>query len=334
MLSENGAVRKQCSLVADALLHGRVVPFLGAGVNLCDRPEGGPGWKTPGEEVGLPSGRELAEYLADKYEYPAKQNCTECGREGFQRDLDLARVSQYGVMQLDEGPLKEELRRVFKPQYKPTTVHRFLAELPLPKPDKPQDQYPLIVTTNYDDLIEQALGNDNLDLVFYNPADDPPRFWHKEPGKAATRIDGDANQYPFDFFKERPVVLKIHGTIDRASQDLDGFVITEDDYIQYLAEEPLENFLPSAILCKMRQMHHLLFLGYGLRDWNLRVFLRRLNRTPDSRYRAWAIYQTEDDTERQFWGTKGIQVLNVDLRAFMDELRKQLEFRSAGLAAA
>jgi SIR2-like domain len=275
----------------------------------------------------------LAEYLAAKYEYPAKQNCMECGREGFQPDLDLARVSQYGVMQLDEGPLKEELRRVFRPQYQPTSLHRFLAGLPSPNPDRTEDQYPLFVTTNYDDLIEQALGEDNFDLVFYNPADNPPRFWHKEPGKAAARIDGDANQYPFHFFEKRPVVLKIHGTIDRASQDLDGFVITEDDYIQYLAEEPLENFLPSALLGKMRQMHHLLFLGYGLRDWNLRVFLRRLARDPDERYRAWAVYLSDDETERQFWGTKGIQILNVDLKIFMYELQRQLVSRTGALAA-
>lgn len=33
-----GDLSKHCPLVVDALLKGRVVPFLGAGVNLCDRP--------------------------------------------------------------------------------------------------------------------------------------------------------------------------------------------------------------------------------------------------------------------------------------------------------
>jgi hypothetical protein len=219
-------LRKQCGFVVDALIGGRVVPFLGAGVNLCDRPKGCPPWQRPGEEIGLPSGRELAEYLTEKFHYPGQQTCVKCGNPSLHPDLDLARVSQYGVMQLDEGPLYEMLRPVFSAPLLPTSVHRFLAQLPKPNSDHPEDQFPLIVTTNYDDLIEQALGDVNFDLVFYNSLDDPPRFWHKEPGKRPQRIEGAANEYPYHFFEHRPVVLKIHGTIDRAAKEREGFVIT------------------------------------------------------------------------------------------------------------
>ena len=317
--------RKQCGLVADAWLRGRVVPFLGAGVNLCDRPDGPTHWQSPGERIGFPSGRELAQYLTEKYHYPVSENCTICGQKGFQAELDLARVSQYGVVQLDVGPLYETLRTVFTAPLEPTSVHRFLAEVPLPNhPDHEEDRYPLIVTTNYDDLTEQALGEGSFDLVFYNPLDDPPRFWHKAPNQEPKRIDGDANRYPYHFFDKRPVILKIHGTIDRADKKLDGFVITEDDYIQYLAEEPLENYLPSALLTKMREMHHLLFLGYSMKDWNFRVFLRRLNRNPKERYKAWAVLLTDDETEEQFWSNKGINILNVKMNTFIGELRTQI----------
>jgi len=70
----------------------------------------------------------------------------------------------------------------------------------------------------------------------------------------------------------------VHGTIDRANADRESFVITEDQYIEYLSEEPMEKLLPPRLLQKMREKHHLLFLGYSLHDWNFRVFLRRLKR--------------------------------------------------------
>jgi hypothetical protein len=326
-------LKTQCGFVVDALLSGRVVPFLGAGVNLCDRPKDAPRWQKPGEEVGLPSGRELAEYLTAKFHYPALQKCIKCGNEALQPELDLARVSQYGVMQLDEGPLYEWLRPIFVAPYSPTSVHSFLAKLPTPNADHAEDKFPLFVTTNYDDLIERAIGDGQYDLVFYNSSDDPPRFWHKEPGKAPQRIEGAANEYPYHFFEKRPVILKIHGTIDRSDEEREGFVITEDHYIQYLAEEPLENFLPSALLTKMRERHHLLFLGYSLRDWNFRVFLRRLKRNPKERYKAWAVLRTDDETEEQFWGKNGIHILNVELKLFVDELKRQLAERASKLSA-
>ena len=54
------------ALVAMQLVRGKVTPFLGAGVNLCDR-EKDEAW-----EIGrnLPSGRELALHLAKSYQYP------------------------------------------------------------------------------------------------------------------------------------------------------------------------------------------------------------------------------------------------------------------------
>ena len=54
--------------VAKAILRGKVVPFLGAGVNLCDRPPD-VSW-TPDRKDLLPSGGELAEALAEELHRP------------------------------------------------------------------------------------------------------------------------------------------------------------------------------------------------------------------------------------------------------------------------
>jgi hypothetical protein len=91
-----------------------VQPFLGAGVNLCGRPES-MSWAR-GEY--LPSGSELAEYLAKRVDYPYKD--TE----------NLLRVSQYVDVMLGAGPLYQELHYVFDADYAPTPVHQLLAKLP------------------------------------------------------------------------------------------------------------------------------------------------------------------------------------------------------------
>jgi hypothetical protein len=101
-------------LVASRTLAGRVVPFLGAGANLCGRPDGQP-WA-----LGrfLPSGRELAESLAGASRYPVDD------------DMDLLRVSQYVDAVLGEHALYEYLRSTFDADYPPTALHRLLAEIP------------------------------------------------------------------------------------------------------------------------------------------------------------------------------------------------------------
>src|SRR5687768_3126361 len=93
------------------ILEGRVVPLLGAGVNLCGRTTDGP-WQRGGRS--LPSGGELAEHLAVSFDYPEE------GR-------DLVRVSQYVSVVLGDAPLYDELHDVFAADYEPTPLHRFLA---------------------------------------------------------------------------------------------------------------------------------------------------------------------------------------------------------------
>jgi len=130
--------------VIRAITEGRVVPFLGAGVNLCCRPQGKA--YRPGQREFLPSGTELAGYLADEF-----------GCEGGNKN-DLLRVSQHVAVMQGSGPLYDELHQVFDADYPPTLLHEFLAELPaiLERKGYPK-RYQLVVTTNYDDLIERTL---------------------------------------------------------------------------------------------------------------------------------------------------------------------------------
>ncbi len=321
-------------LVIDKFFQGCVVPFLGAGVNLCDRPEGFKWGSSEGRY--LPNGRELARELADGFHYPDVAQVCKAPADLCLRpnpELDLARVSQYGDLHEGKGPLYAMLRSIFTREFQLTTVHKFLADLPSakPEPGRPENRNLLVVTTNYDDLMERALVvRQPCDVVFYDPdpaEDKLPRFWHKKPDGTLVEIV-DPSTYNYQFFDERPVVLKIHGTIDRSPKGHEGFVITEDHYIEYLAREPLEKLLPPDFLTKLR-CNHLLFLGYSLRDWNLRVFLRHLKRSPKERYKPWAVLPHADPVEEPFWEQQGIGIMRATLKTYIDALQGELAARCA-----
>jgi SIR2-like domain len=299
-------------LVAEELaLRGKVIPVLGAGVNLAGRPPG-LNW-SPGGQY-LPDGGELARHLAAHFRYPG----LDAG--------DLMRVAQYALTSRGDGPLYDELHRVFQARYPPGPLHRFLAMLP-PLFRAQRLPYQLIVTTNYDYALELAFADaeEEVDLVVYSAGGDGrARFWHVPPTGEPILIDSP-NDYDDVSTETRTVILKIHGTVDRraeADREFETFVIAEDDYIDYLAHtEPLSLF-PVRIAAVLKTSH-LLFLGYGLRDWNLRVLLRRLWRDQRRHYNSWAVQLRPDPIELRFWGKRGLEILDADLADYVDEVRRR-----------
>ena len=195
-------------IVAKAILRGTVVPVLGAGANLCDRAPDEP-W-SPG--VNLPSGAELSELLADEFD------CEVSDRS------DLVRVSQYAEVTSGEGPLYAQLREIFVAQYPIPSLHRFIANLPAwigEHGRRPCSQ--LIMTTNYDDLMERALREARVefDLVRY-VGKGPYRglFVHEQPD-GTEHVITVPNEYDALDPNRRTVVLKVHGTADRDDPDDD-----------------------------------------------------------------------------------------------------------------
>jgi SIR2-like domain len=300
-------------LVADEIaLRGKVIPILGAGVNLSGRPHDAR-WHASADY--LPSGSELAEHLAEHFRYPGADAS------------DLMRVSQFALTARGDGPLYDELHRVFEVKYAPGPLHRFLASLPpLLRARKLPQQ--LIVTTNYDYALELAFieAKEKFDLVAYSLGEDGrARFWHVPPGgePILIRSPNDYNDVSTDV---QTVILKIHGSVDRRSppdRDFETFVITEDDYIDYLAHaEPL-NLFPVRIAAVLKTSH-LLFLGYGLKDWNLRVLLRRLWRDQRRHYASWAVQLHPDPIELRFWSTRGLEVLDADIGTYVEEVGRRV----------
>jgi SIR2-like protein len=297
-------------MLANAITAGRVVPFLGAGVNQCGRPTDS-AWSL-GQY--LPNGGELAGYLADCFGYPQTEL------------LDLVRVSQYVAVMTGSGPLYEELHKLFDIDYPPTPLHQFLATLPILLRQKgypPRDK--LIVTTNYDDVLERAFqaADEPFDLVSYiAEGEDRGKFIHKSPDGESKLID-KPNEYLGLSLDQRTVILKIHGAVDRLSVERDSYVITEDHYIDYLTHTNLANLVPVTIAAKLRKSHFL-FLGYSLRDWNLRVILHRIWGEQKLTYKSWAIQLNPYPLDQEFWRKRDVDILDVRLEDYVAALLENL----------
>jgi hypothetical protein len=319
------AADEQHFLVLSKLIAaGEVVPFLGAGANLCDRPEEA-AWE-PGRFP--PSGGELARALAEQSLYPARGT------------VDLLRVSQYVDAVMGDKQLYRYLRAVFAVDYPPTSLHRFLAALPSVLRERGAPQ-PLVITTNYDDLLERALDErgEAYDLVWYDAkaGSTAGKFLHRPPGGKTVAI-ARPNKYTKLSASERTVILKLHGAVDRADPKGDSYVITEDDYIDYLAQGDVGAEIPITIRERMADSHFL-FLGYSMRDWNLRVILSRLWGAQELDLTSWAVQLEPDDPtdrkiEEKFWSSRGdVELLYLPLKEYVATLAAEVLGSRAELAA-
>lgn len=309
--------------IARAFRFGRVVPFLGAGVNQTfhDATSG----------VGkLPSGSELSRVLAALSKFPADSD----------QDLsDLAKVASYYVESSGRRSLREMLHETFNKDYTPCKIHEYLADQPKPL---------LIVTTNYDDLTERAFEAKGrpYDLVVH-PTDRTDMagsvLWWKHG--CATPESQPPNTLPMmERLQTTTVIYKMHGTIvrpwfrrsahiplddDKPYRD-DSYVITEEDYIDFLHRMTLQAAVPTQFMTHF-SARQFLFLGYGLRDWNLRVVLKNLNtvlkiqatvKTEEDDDPSWAIQFQPSLLEKKLWERRRVDIYNLDVNEFVEQLRK------------
>lgn len=310
-------------LVAAAILEGDVIPFLGAGANLLRSPDGG----ADGDARRLPSGGELTTLLAKRILYPDP------------KPDDLLRVAQYADALLGEGKLYKLLHRAFDFDSRPNALHEQLASLP-PLLRARGVRQQLIMTTNYDDTLERTFRDkhEEYDLVWYEakPRDRScGKFLHLAPGSEPVTIDLP-NEYRALSLQERPVILKLHGAIHRGAPALDSYVITEDHYIDYLIQSDIAKQIPVTLRAAMEESHFL-FLGYSMRDLNLRVILKRIWGRRPLAFQSWAVQKPLDDEqqnqiEQHLWSERRheIELFQLGLDEYVEALREQLD-RSVAL---
>lgn len=295
--------------VIESLCDGKLVPFLGMGVNLCGRPPHAP-WE---RGKSLPSSSELAAYLAERFRYP----------EGDAHDL--VRVSQYITFRRSPGALYDALHEFFSSaDCPPTPLHRFFASLPaLLRERGSSHPYQLLVTTNYDDLLEQAFkeAGEPYDLVWYvAEGEQSGKFWlWTWPQDGEPRlIDAGYVGLSLD---QRSVILKIHGAVDRVDQERDSYLVTEDHYIDYLTSSNETKVVPTDLQDRLIHSDYL-FLGYSMRNWHARVTLHRIWRR--HKRARWAVQSDATDLDLLFWRKRDVTAFSVPLEEYIAALRERL----------
>jgi serine/threonine protein kinase len=310
--SPSRALESHYEAVAKAMLSGRLVPLLGSGVNVSGRPEGTV-WE-PADRRWPPDGRDLATHLADAFDYPSE-------------DIrELPRVSQYVAIMRGLGPLYDELHDLLDADYPPGLVHRFLAALP-PVLRRAGARHQLIVTTNYDGALEQAFrdAGEELDVVSYIVAGRSRGKFRHLAADGSSQVIDVPNTYAAELSLERrTIILKLHGQVDRdPEREWESFVVTEDDYIDYLGHTDLASLVPVGLAARLRRSHFL-FFGCGMRDWNFRLILNRIWREQKLSYRSWAVQPAPTPVEREFWRHRDVDVVELSLGDYVTSLEQHV----------
>jgi SIR2-like domain/TIR domain len=297
--------------VVGEMTNGMVVPLLGASVR------GAP-----------PDSCFLAQQLADQFAELRLQSS------------DLAEIAQSIAMMKSDRQLRTKLRELIERYSEPIDVHRFLACFPglfrrggLPAP------YQLIISTNYDRALERAFEavDEPFEYVIYMPTSG--RFVHFPWGEdddepRAITIDDPGNYFGFEmgenFELQRTLIVKLHGAPNfwEAKREWpDDYVVTEDQYIDYLPTAIAGAHLPAEILEKLTGSR-CLFLGYTLREWSTRVLLRRIWQGMQIRENSWVIEDTPDELEKRSWGAiPRVELFDAHPSEYVGRLSSALDVR-------
>lgn len=304
------AIEPPYGIISNRIRQGKVIPFLGAGASFVGRPVGAL-W-APKEPTFLPSGLELAKLLAEESQFPSVDP----------RDCDdLAKVSSYYTDISGRPTLRDRLREVLNHDYQSGPVHNLLASVKTPQ---------VIITTNYDMLIEKAFltVQQPYDLVIY-PADrkdiaNAVLWW---PHGAQVPHVCAPNELDIDLGKTT-VIYKMHGSIVHAEPEWDNFVITEEDYVEFMSRMTTNTAIPSLFYPYFRE-RSFLFLGYSLRDWNLRVVLKNLSKylskNGDEALPSWAIQYKPSELDKQLWSRRNVSIFDQAIEEFVDKIQQRMK---------
>ena len=193
---------------------------------------------------------------------------------------------------------------------------------------------PLYVTTNYDDLLERALEPrrphilvDCLDRgLTVRTRDGAHALIDRTGSDLRNRLTNPETGAP-----TAPILFKMHGSVDRGDRDNDSYLITEEDYVDYLGRDQ-GRYVPPYIEELMRRKNFL-FLGYSLEDWNVPVILRKLLESMPSgasggkgeKVRFWAIVRGLSEAEQKVWQSQNLNVYQMDLLTFAERLAQELD---------
>ena len=294
--------------ILEELQQGMVIPFLGAGASMIAPP--GAKWD-PKNPAFLPSGWDLSELLASRANFPTSD---------VKERQNLAKVASYFSEIIGRPKLRSRLKEILDRKFPHGSLHDFLASIPTPM---------IVITTNYDVLMEQAFRQQGkpYDLIIY-PTDNMEMkngfLWWPHGADAPKEVD--SNGFDIDL-KTRSVIYKMHGTIVPEVEEYNHFVISEDDYVNFLARLTQRTAVPSFIYPYLED-RRFLFLGYSLNDWNIKVILRRIHNDIPKTIKTnphYAIQYPVKEVDEILWRSRNVHIFNSKVDDFVEKIIKHQE---------
>lgn len=277
--------------VVDSIKSHRCILFLGAMAS-ASSPEG----SRFDYKEGPPSGAHLSKILAGKCDYPDEDR------------NNLPRVSLHYEVRPNGSrqALIQAINESVGPFVVPSPALRMLAELP----------FPIVITTNYDHLFDVALGRANT--MAGHPKIPIKRVY--DPNR-----EGAPESVPLDPSEEHPIYLKLHGDLDNP----ESIVVTEEDYLVFIQKmgDPHQHPIHENIRARINNWP-VLFVGYSLKDYNLRLLFRTLRWHVDAANipLSYSVDPSPDNLIVSVWqhGEKPmVSFVQQDLWDFVPELYQQ-----------
>jgi hypothetical protein len=236
MVGSVSEVGRVVGLVGEAVRDQSCILFLGAGVHAPPPP--GSGFSYPAE-VRPPIGKALSRELAAACDFVARFPGEDPG--------NLQRVALAYEIDRSRSRLVDAIIGAVDTGREPSPMLRALARL----------DFPIVITTNYDQLFERALRE----------VGKAPRVAVYKPEQETTTDFRNATV-------QSPVIYKLHGDIAHR----ESLVVTDEDYIQFvLRMSDKEPYDPIPLSLKFFLTGSTtLFVGYSLLDYNLRLLFKAL----------------------------------------------------------
>ncbi len=231
-------------LIHRANSQNKLVIFAGAGVSL---------------DSGVPSWGTLVNMLHN-----------ELGEEKLEPDYMIS--PQLFFHSRDKKEYNEKIREILKyNKVKPNPIH-----------DKILDLEPLhIITTNFDDLLEQAQQAKN---------------------KTYQIIKRDSH---LPYSQSHQLLVKMHGDLEELNM-----VLKEDDYLDYSKNFPLTEALVRFVFASKL----VLFVGFSFSDPNLKQILKRVRNVLREDFQPAYLFTLEKPSfiQREYFKKKGIRIIPYD----------------------
>ncbi len=276
--------------IASAAAANKVVYFLGAYAHLG----------------ALPLGNQFYSDLADKYHCP---------------DLkwDRAAVARYILDRYGAEALWREMSAVLSTAHiSPSLIYRFLAALPgFLRATLRSDASPVILTTNYDTVLERvfAAANEPFHLLYYQGVGEyEGLFIHRSPGGALAQLTRPANI--LQLAESGSVIVKMDGGLAWDPGIPESVLIARGDFERLAGRLP--GPLPAFLLSALRQ-RSLLFLGHGLAEPDVERLVR-LSHGDARETKSWAVQiPGRAPGWVEYWKTCGLEILQEDLSSVYEQ---------------